>query len=150
MGKTKQPAAPPKPKPTGLELVRLTLNSARVRVEYKREQLKGMAAAFVRDLQGVIADIDGGRRRPVNTLGHFQGNAPRFDVMCAELGAAEDAVTELEEVLAWMEAHAAPLDFARDIATNYDHEGVTSGMCYPSCRVCKAEEAIRKATGETA
>lgn len=35
------------------------------------------------------------------------------------------------------------LNFARDIATNYDHEG--NDECRRSCRVCKAELVLRKA-----
>jgi hypothetical protein len=34
--------------------------------------------------------------------------------------------------------------FARNIATNYDHEG--RDECYHSCRVCAAEEALNPPT----
>lgn len=40
------------------------------------------------------------------------------------------------------------LNFAKDVATNYDHEG--RDECYGSCRRCAAEAVIREVLGDKA
>ncbi len=40
------------------------------------------------------------------------------------------------------------LNFAKDVATNYDHEG--KDECYRSCRVCAAEKVIGQVMGDKA
>ena len=40
------------------------------------------------------------------------------------------------------------LNFAKDMATNYDHEG--EYRCYRSCHVCAAEKIIREVLGDNA
>ena len=101
--KTVKPAEATEPMPVVKQTCRQMVESHLKRLRWKRQAkadaITNRAGWFTAELQCAVNYIAANTKRPVNSLGMFQGNAPAFDVMCCELGMLDQEIEELEAIL---------------------------------------------------
>lgn len=76
------------------------LESLKIRAEIATETLLSHAVTLRRCADRVIASVESGNLKTLNSLGEIQGLGDRVDVSCAEVATLLSIIKELEEASA--------------------------------------------------